>query len=291
MRLRPFLLGCAALLAASCSSASIVPVDLAREEQAIRDLDARWLKAAQSRDAAGEAAVFASDGVAYREHMEPIVGPPAVEAYVAKFTRENAKANVTWSTDAVAFASAGDLAVQTGTYHLTALGGGDGEDTGRFVTVWRKENGAWKVTHDIGSTTTPSAASDTAIGTWELNVSKSTYSPGPGPKSETRTYVASGQEIKASSTGVDRSGKPATSAWVVNYDGNDHPETGNADADALLVKRVDANTTAYTEKRAGKVVITGTRTISPDGKLLTLVSKGTNARGQEFSDTQVFDRR
>ena len=32
---------------------------------------------------------------------------------------------------------------------------GNGEDKGRFVTVWKKVNGEWKVAHDIGSTTMP----------------------------------------------------------------------------------------------------------------------------------------
>ena len=51
---------------------------------------------------------------------------------------------------------AGDVAIQTGQYHLTALGSnGDGEDKGRFVTVWKKVDGEWKVAHDISSTTMP----------------------------------------------------------------------------------------------------------------------------------------
>ena len=34
------------------------------------------------------------------------------------------------------------------------------------------------------------------VGTWELNVAKSKYSPGPAAKSETRTYFVVGQDIK-----------------------------------------------------------------------------------------------
>jgi|RhiMetdeSRZDD1v2_1073273.scaffolds.fasta_scaffold01718_22 hypothetical protein len=43
-------------------------------------------------------------------------------------------------------------------------------------------------------------ANDPVVGNWQLNVAKSKYTPGPGPKSETRTYVANGQ---ASAKGVD----------------------------------------------------------------------------------------
>src|SRR6266567_1893482 len=72
---------------------------------------------------------------------------------------------------------------------------------------------------------------DPIIGTWELNVAKSKYTPGPAPKSETRTYVVAGQDIKASSEGVDGTGKPTAASWTVNYDGKDHPETGNPNAE------------------------------------------------------------
>ena len=43
----------------------------------------------------------------------------------------------------------------------------------------------------------PAQETDPLVGTWELNVAKSKYSPGPAPQSETRTYVVSGEDIKA----------------------------------------------------------------------------------------------
>ena len=133
--------------------------DLAAEERAIRDADARWLKAAESRDAAGEAAIIASDGVAYREHVEPLVGPAAFQAYTTKQQTENPKAKATWSTDTIRVAEAGDIAIQTGQYQVTGLGPkGEREDRGRFVTVWKKVNGEWKVAQDISSTTMPEPA-------------------------------------------------------------------------------------------------------------------------------------
>jgi hypothetical protein len=131
---------------------------------------------------------------------------------------------------------------------------------------------------------------DPIVGTWELNVAKSTYKPGPAPKSETRTYVMAGQEIKATSTGVDGTGKPTTGEWTVNYDGKDRPMTGDPDADSLSLKRVDAFTTEFTEKKAGKVVITGTRAISRDGKVMTITTTGTNAKGQAINNVLVFEK-
>jgi len=136
-----------------------------------------------------------------------------------------------------------------------------------------------------------SQATDPVIGTWELNVAKSKFSPGPGPKSETRTYVAAGQEIKATSKGVDGEGKPTNASWTIVYDGKDRPLIGNPDADMLSLKRVDNFTTEFTQKKAGKLVSTGTRVVSKDGKVLTITTKGTNARGQAINDLEVYDKK
>jgi hypothetical protein len=132
---------------------------------------------------------------------------------------------------------------------------------------------------------------DPVLGTWVLNVAKSKFNPGPAPKSETRTYALAGSEIKATSTGVDADGKATSTAWTVVYDSKERAVTGDPDADMLMLKRVDANTTEYTEKKAGKVVITGTRTVSKDGKTLTITTKGTNAKGQKVDDVAVYDRK
>ena len=132
---------------------------------------------------------------------------------------------------------------------------------------------------------------DPIVGTWELNEAKSKYSPCPTPKSESRTYVMAGQDIRATSNGVDSAGKATAGAWTVNYDGKDRPMTGNPDSDTLSLKRIDAFSTEFMQKRAGKVVITGTRTISRDGKVMMITTKGTNAKGQAINDVQVFEKR
>ena len=56
-----------------------------------------------------------------------------------------------------------------------------------------------------------------------MNVAKSKFSPGPAPKSESRTYVVAGQEIQATSTGVDADGKPTAGGWTIVNDGKDVP--------------------------------------------------------------------
>jgi hypothetical protein len=134
-------------------------------------------------------------------------------------------------------------------------------------------------------------AADPLVGTWELSIAKSTYNPGPAPTSETRTYVVAGQEIQATSNGVSADGTPTSGQWTVNYDGKDRPLAGSPVADTLSLKRIDAFTAEFTQKKAGKVVATGTRVISKDGKVMTITTEGTNAKGQAFKDVEVFDKR
>ena len=100
-----------------------------------------------------------------------------------------------------------------------------------------------------------------------------------------------GKEIKATTTGVGADGKPTAGEWMIVNDGRDTPMTGNPDADVLSLKQTDAFSTEFTLKKAGKVVITGTRTISRDGKVMTITNKGTNAKGQTINDVLVFEKR
>jgi hypothetical protein len=142
----------------------------------------------------------------------------------------------------------------------------------------------------VGLVHVAAQAADPVVGTWTLNVAKSTFNPGPAPKSEMRTYVVVGKDITATSKGVDADGKPTSGQWTVNYDGMDRPITGSPDIDALSLKRIDAFSAEFTQKKAGAVVATGTRVISKDGKVMTITTKGTNAKGQAVNNVQVFDK-
>ncbi len=155
-----FLAGAAIALAACAAPAPpAAKPDLAAEEQAIRAQDAKWLAAAKAHDAATEATMFADDGVAFRDHSEPLMGPAAYQAYGAKDYADNPKEAISWTTSAIHVAESGDIAMQTGSYETTGLGPkGDGTDKGSFLTVWKKVGDEWKVAADMSSTSMPDAA-------------------------------------------------------------------------------------------------------------------------------------
>ena len=128
------------------------------DDKAIRDLSARWQKALLDRDADGQASMFAEDGVSYHDGQEPLVGPAAIRAWESRSKASHPKAIITSTTDAIRISRAGDMAVQTGEGRLTNLGE-NGEDRKvhrqRFVTVWKKVDGRWKVAEDIAVNVTP----------------------------------------------------------------------------------------------------------------------------------------
>ena len=134
-------------------------------------------------------------------------------------------------------------------------------------------------------------AADPVEGTWELNLAKSSFSPGPAPRSETRIYVASGSDLKLTLKGIDGDGKPTSIQASYSLDGREHPIIGSPDADSQSIKRVDALSTEGTLKKGGKVVQTVRRSITKDGKTMTITFKGQNARGQTINNVMVFDKR
>ena len=61
----------------------------------------------------------------------------------------------------VEVAASGDLAVEYGTWSETGLGpNGTEEDHGRYVTVFLKVNGAWKIAADASLSTKPEVAAN-----------------------------------------------------------------------------------------------------------------------------------
>jgi hypothetical protein len=141
-----------------------------------------------------------------------------------------------------------------------------------------------------GVATVEAAAPDPVVGTWQLNVSKSTFTSGPALKSQTRTYTQSGPTITLVMKSVSADGKEVTSQTSYQLDGKDFPVTGNPDYNSLSAQQVDANTARFTLKRDGKAVGTTGRTVSKDGKTLTSKSKITTAKGEKTEGVMVFDK-
>jgi len=134
------------------------------------------------------------------------------------------------------------------------------------------------------------AAPDQHTGTWKLNPDKSSYSPGPAPKSNTVTINSDADSIKLSSDGIDATGNPTHVEYTAKYDGKDYPITGVPNADTVALERPDANTIRSTMKKGDLVVMTVTSVVSKDGKTRTSTFKGKNAAGVDVNNVVVYDK-
>jgi hypothetical protein len=114
-----------------------------------------------------------------------------------------------------------------------------------------------------------SPAADALIGTWQLDAAKSKYSPGPGPKSETRVYRLVEGGIKAVITRTHRDGQVETIEYGANQDSINHV-IGTPDYDAVTLKKVDAFISEATLSHAGRLFGTARRVIAKDGMSMVI---------------------
>ena len=99
--------------------------------------------------------------------------------------------------------------------------------------------------------------------------------------------------MKVNVEGVAGDGSRIAYSYVSNLDGKDSAISGvgaPGGEDTIAVKRVDANTTTSTAKKAGKVTATTRTVISKDGKVRTVTAKGTDDQGKPLSVTAVSDK-
>jgi hypothetical protein len=143
----------------------------------------------------------------------------------------------------------------------------------------------------LAAATVLAQAADPATGTWELNLAKSKFVPATmAPQSQTRTYRVDGNQDVARHTGVDAQGKPTLIEFTATLDGKVCPLKGYADWDAISMKKIDADTTEFSQYRDGKATLSGKRVISKDGKTMTVSAQGTAANGEKVEHVMVFDR-
>jgi len=127
------------------------------------------------------------------------------------------------------------------------------------------------------------------MGTWKLNEAKSKIAAGMG-KNNTVVYAAAGDDMKVTVDGTDAEGKPSHNEWTGKFDGKDYPVTGDPTGDMRSYKMVDDNTLHLTNKKDGKVTMTGKVVVSADGKSRTVTVHGTDAKGTKFESMVAYDK-
>lgn len=144
----------------------------------------------------------------------------------------------------------------------------------------------------IASATTAFGA-DNSLGTWNVNVEKSKYTPGPFPlKSLTSVREAAPDGVKVTNTGERADGTSVNATYTAKYDGSPASVSGQgAPYDTASIKQVNANTFTWDARKSdGKYRSHGRIVISRDGKTMTMTARGTDQDGKPMAITLVYEK-
>jgi len=142
----------------------------------------------------------------------------------------------------------------------------------------------------ISMMTLAAFAADPMMGTWKLNAAKTKYTGAPAPKEMTATYTPMGEGWTYEAKGVAADGKPLGLSFMYMKDNEDIKMTGYPYADTLVLKKGKSTVSTGTFKREGKPVGTVKRTLSKDGKVMTIEARLTLADGKTISYISVYDK-
>ena len=152
MKIKTILIATLGLAAAS--------VCLAADEQALRDLDAQWSKAAEAKDLDKTVSYYADDAIVMPPNASAATTKEAIRsAWKEMLTTPGAA--ISWKATKVEVAQGGDLAYVSGTYEetMTDASGQSVKDHGKYVEIFKKQaDGTWKVVADIWNSDLPASA-------------------------------------------------------------------------------------------------------------------------------------
>jgi ketosteroid isomerase-like protein len=127
------------------------PSDAQPVDQLLRDLDAKWAKAAATKDVEQTIAFYSDDAI--------VLPPNATSAATKEAIRDGWKEMfaspgfvISWQPTKVQVGKAGEMAWVSGTYELTMndASGKPINDRGKYLEVWEKQtDGNWKCAADM----------------------------------------------------------------------------------------------------------------------------------------------
>lgn len=130
-------------------------VSTAAEEQAINGVNQRWLELIRAKDAAAIAQLYAEDGVVMPPNEPAARGREAIAQWWGR-SMQMPGFDLTFETDQLLVSASADMALDRGTYRFKAAPPeGAIDDNGKFVVVWKKVGGDWKVAADIFNSDRP----------------------------------------------------------------------------------------------------------------------------------------
>lgn len=144
---------------------------------------------------------------------------------------------------------------------------------------------------NIATATDCKAARNTLVGTWKLNLAKSSWGKIPAPKEDTLVVTQDDAKgLKWTASGVSADGESFSYSFEGAADGRDYPmKSPNNEAVIGFTRaysRIGATLQAV-DKKNGSVIQTSTTTVSNDGQTMTIKFVRT---ASDMTWTEVLDR-
>ena len=133
-------------------------VDARSEANAIRNLEDQWTVANKAKDIDKIVSFFASDAVVMEPNMPISVGIEAIrKSQESWFSDTTVLYNTFTATiDTIEISASGDLAYARGTGRLSInTPNGPVEEVDKWIDIWKKINGEWKVIVNIWNSDKP----------------------------------------------------------------------------------------------------------------------------------------
>lgn len=141
------LLGLLMLSGLSCNH----PVDKSADMEAIQKLSDEWTRAIISRDVDRILTGYAVHAVQMQGKIPILSGHQAIRSWYESWINDTTM-TYTAQTKAIDIADSKDLAYERGVYCFSfKTPAGHTDQIGKYLTVWKKIDGQWKVVADIGN--------------------------------------------------------------------------------------------------------------------------------------------
>jgi uncharacterized protein (TIGR02246 family) len=119
----------------------------------IESANAQFVNAFTRGDATTLASLYTSGAQLLPAHSDFVVGAGAIRAFWQSVIDMGLKGA---SLETIDVEGHGDTAIELGRYRLLAAGDVVA-DQGKYIVVWKNDNGAWKLHRDIWTTSQPAA--------------------------------------------------------------------------------------------------------------------------------------
>lgn len=132
------------------------------------------------------------------------------------------------------------------------------------------------------------------IGTWDIDLASSRFGNAPIPKNMSRTYADVGNgSFMFLVVSIAEDGSIGGSSATYRFDMQENPlaSLNQTNPTTISYTQINDKTVQYTVRVDGRTSQIGAKTISPDGRVLTIAVQTFNAQGDIDNQIMKFNRR